>query len=131
MSLALEYVAKIFIYIVAILVIIGLIYNFYVSAGKICLNPWGCTPKEEKCSVKTQIISESSITQEVLQKYCNFCLQKNDQGKCLETSVCYVIKGDFVYSPSISLTNCDLKCKKNVNSVIIGYNIPPKVSVEC
>ncbi len=130
-EMALEYIFKIFIYIVAVLVIIGIILNFQHIASMFklpCLFP----PCEEiKC--ETSIINEEEINEAVLKKYCDLCWSKTGEKRYDKDCVCYLIKGSLNLPASFSHPHCNLKCSNpSASSVFIEYKLlENNVTIDC
>lgn len=130
-GLALEYVFKMFLYFVVVVVVLGLIINFrsqIIEALNLCDYIPGCK-REEKC--ETILAKEAVIDENVLNKYCNLCWSKTGLRDYKENCVCYVVRGSF--SPlAFSNQNCELKCNLNSESLIFSYNsLFKKVFIEC
>jgi hypothetical protein len=130
-GLALEFVFKMFLYIVVIIVVIGLIVffrNSIISTLNLCQYlPSGCL--EKKC--ETIQATEGQITSSILDKYCNLCWSKTGAKDLREDCLCYVVKGDFLPFP-YSNQNCELKCSKQATSLIFAYNsLLKKITIEC
>lgn len=131
-GMALEFVFKMFIYIVVVLVVIGIILQFrseIISALNLCKYvPGGC-PEKEEC--KTIHSTEPSITETTLNKYCDLCWSKTGARGYTKDCICYIITGSF--SPfSYSNEHCELKCNIQATSLIITYNhLLKKILIEC
>lgn len=130
--MALEYMAKFFIYLIVIIVIVGLMIRFFMGK-KICF--FDCVEDEKLCEVKTLVIDEYEITSETLNKYCYLCWEKNNLGECKENVLCYVINGNFYASQSYVLSDpehCELRCDRDATSLLFLYDyLRGKVFIEC
>ena len=130
-EMAMEYVFKIFIFIVAALVIIGIILNFQTIASMIklpCLFP----PCEDAKKCETTPAYESSINDDILKKYCDLCWGKTGQVNYDKDCLCYVINGTLTTN-SFSSPNCNLRCSNPAATTIYFYYklLERNVSVEC
>lgn len=130
--IALEYPFNLVIYLVAMIVIIGLIFNFRAVASTLNLcqfNPAFCETPQKCETVQT---SEGIIDENVLNKYCNLCWRKTAEVDFKDNCFCYSIKGDFTpQSPSLP-EFCKLKCDKPSTAVFVNFNyFTKKVNIEC
>jgi len=131
-GLALEFVFKMFLYVVVVMVVISLIVffrNSIISALNLCQYlPFTC-PQKEECS--TLQVTENQITANILDKYCSLCWLKTGEKDYKKDCLCYVVKGSF--SPfSYSNQNCELKCSNEATSLIFTYNsLFKKIIIEC
>ena len=125
--MVLEYPVQIFILLIAALVIIALLINYYVQTGKICLIP----PCTQTIEIKTESVAESPITANTIKKYCNICWEKSGEGGYKSDAVCYVVSGD--YNPiAVTESHCLLQCNKAATSLIFKYDWVNKiVQVNC
>lgn len=127
--LALEYIAKLFIYMIVIVVVVALVLRFFMKT-KICL--FDCK-EEVGCKVETTVVEETEITDQTIDKYCYLCWEKNDFGKCRSNSLCYVVRGYFYptsYLPEKDY--CEIKCDREATSLLFLYDyVRGKVFVEC
>jgi hypothetical protein len=131
-GLALEFVFKMFLYIVVIMVVVGLIVFFrdsIISALNLCQYlPSGC-PQKEECS--TVQATEAQITASILDKYCNLCWSKTGAKDYQKDCLCYIVKGSFSSFP-YSNQNCELKCSNQATSLIFTYSsLFKKIIIEC
>ena len=135
MSMVLEYPAKMVLYIVVIIILIGIMWNFRSNIANLCLFP----PCEKpQCETKTYVQDESSLTKEVAEKYCNLCWEKNQRGECNQDWVCYGVNLETEVNPSsLALGNgveqfCNIKCNENTKTVFFEYDsIRQKVDITC
>lgn len=127
----LELPIKIFILIVAALVVIGIIITFRDRITDITFPCFGPNCEEKSETVEPITVDESQITQTVLEKYCNLCWQKTGAADYKKDTVCYIVKGSF--SPiSFSHEHCQLKCKNTATSVFVDYKYLDKnIIIEC
>ena len=119
--LALEYLAKLFIYLIVVIVIVGLMVNFFMGK-KICL--FNCKEEKETCDIKTLVVDEGEITSEIIDKYCYLCWKKNNFGNCKENALCYVVNGNFYafqYYPLSDPEHCEITCGKDSTSIPVSY----------
>ncbi|MEM5829288.1 MAG: hypothetical protein QW040_00430 [Candidatus Aenigmatarchaeota archaeon] len=131
-GLALEFIFKLFLYLVVVLVIISLIIHFrdeILSYFHLCeYLPGGCATKE--CT--TIQASEKSLTESVIEKYCGFCWQKTGAKNYKDDCICYVVSGDFSPTQFTLSDYCILKCNKMATSLIFSYShLMKKIFIEC
>lgn len=128
----LEYVFKMFLYIVVILVVISLIVTFrkqILTYLKLCdFLPQGC---QQQIDCATYQVTEKTIDANTLRKYCSLCWDKTGQKDYRKDCLCYIVSGS--YSPvEFANQNCELKCDKTVTSVFFAYdNLLEKVYIKC
>ncbi|MEM5879557.1 MAG: hypothetical protein QXU74_03640 [Candidatus Aenigmatarchaeota archaeon] len=130
---ALEFVFKMFLYIVVILVVISLIIHFkdeILSSLHLCdYLPGGCPSKQECSTIQA---SEAILTESVIEKYCSFCWQKTGLKDYAKDCICYVVSGTFSPAQFTLSDHCSLKCNKEATSLIFSYNhLLKKVFIEC
>lgn len=130
-GLALEYVFKMFLYLVVVLVVLGLIINFrnqIIEALNLCQYVPGCK-REEKC--ETILVKEVMVNENILNKYCNFCWGKTGLKDYKENCLCYVVKGSF--SPfAFNNPDCELKCTSDSDILFFKYDsLFKKIFIEC
>lgn len=99
---------------------------------KFCLFP----PCEEeiKCDVKPVVAPETTVTQEIIDKYCKMCWGKNREGECKEDSLCYVVNIPNTNPNSITPSDyyCEITCDKVVTSFFVQYNfLDKKIYITC
>jgi len=130
MALELEYPIQIFILIVTALVVVGIILNLRHTAEGYKF-PCFIPPCDNTATLKTAVVNENVITEDVLKKYCNLCWGKTGAVNYKEDFVCYFVKGS--YSPIIfDAEHCKLKCFDTVKSVHFSYHFLDKeVTIEC
>jgi len=132
MSMVLEYPMKMFILLAVVLVVIGIIISY---RSKIMEFSFFEDEQENKCDIETVVSSEQALTSDNLQKYCSMCYMKNDNGECMDDTVCYVVNIDNTINPStISLSSnyCSIKCNKDVTSVYVQYKgLTGTVEIAC
>ena len=131
-EMELEFVFKMFIYVVVILVVISLITVFrkdILTALNLCkLFPQAC---QEAGECKTSEVSQSVIDSSVLKIYCDFCWDKTGSKKYGENCLCFILKGS--YSPvEFANQNCLLDCDKQASAVLFQYDyLLGKVFIKC
>jgi hypothetical protein len=132
-SMELEYIFKMLLYIVVILVVIGIIVGIrpeILDALKLCRYlPSGCEEDKECSNLQ---VSESIITESTLNKYCKFCWDKTGAKEDARDCMCYVVSGS--YSPlTASLPEyCELKCNKEATSIWFSYSsLFKKITIGC
>lgn len=134
MSIVLEYPMKMIILLVVVFVVVGIILSYRSQIMNTCLTP-PCDGEENLCEVETIVSSEQILDSASLQKYCNMCYMKNDNGNCMDNSLCYVVNIDNMIDPStIILTSeyCSIKCEKAVTSVYVQYiGLTGTVEIAC
>jgi len=131
MALVLEYPMKLFILIVVIFVVIGIMIQYKQKIMNLDLFNKN---DEKKCEVETTVTSEPNLNNAVLEKYCNLCYLKNEQGKCKEDALCYVINTNLVNPSTISINKdyCSITCNKEVTSVYVQYKwLTGTVEISC
>ena len=127
----LEFVFKMFIYVVVILVVISLITVFrkeILNSLNLCqIFPQGCQSGE----CKTSEVSEAIIDSNALKKYCDSCWGKTGSKKYGENCLCFILKGNFT-PLTFSSQNCLLDCSKQATAVLINYDyLLGKVFIKC
>lgn len=129
-EMALELIFKVFILVVAVVVIIGIILNLKHLATLIKL-PCFFPPCEEEKKCETQLVSEQ-INENTLKKYCNLCWQKTGEVNLKQSCLCYVINGSISLT-SFSHPNCNWECRnRDATSVFIEYDfIKFNISIKC
>jgi len=118
----LEYVFKMFILIVVVLIIITMMWQFRDKIVDVCLFP-PCD-KQGGCNVQPIISEEERFSIMVLDKYCNLCWMKNGGGKCKDDSSCYVLnlKNDFIPGTWPSTHDyCIVTCENAASSLYVQY----------
>ncbi len=130
----LEYPFKIILYLVVIAVLIGIILSFKSKIMNFCFFP-PCEKKEE-CGIETQKVSEKTIDENVIDKYCFLCLSKSEN--CQNDKVCYIMSLDesFDFENDYILVSdpekCEITCNKNTQLVYFSYNyLEDKVQIGC
>jgi hypothetical protein len=132
-GMAIEFIFKMFLYVVVILVVISLIIHFreeILTTLNLCdYVPGGCQKREECTPIQS---TETSITEIVLKKYCDLCWLKTGEKNYPKDCICYIVKGSFSPSTFTLSDYCDLRCNKEATSVIFTYNqLLKKVLIEC
>jgi hypothetical protein len=132
-AMELEYIFKMVLYIVVILVVIGMIVAIrpqILENLKLCeYLPGGCE-KEQEC--QTLQASESSITEYALNKYCKFCWGKTGAVDAKNDCLCYVVKGNYSAIAASLPEYCELKCGKDATSVMLSYSsLFKKITIGC
>lgn len=120
MAMVLEYPMKIFILIVVVLVVVGIMIKY---KDKIMELSFFDNDEEEKCEVKTEVVSEATLSTAILEKYCDLCYLKNEQGECKDDALCYVINTNLINPSTITITKdyCSITCNREVTSVNVQY----------
>ena len=120
MAMVLEYPMKLFILIVVVLVVVGIMIKY---KDKIMDLSFFDKDEEEKCEVKTEVVSEAALNTAVLEKYCDLCYLKNEQGECKDDALCYVINTNLINPSTITINKdyCSITCNKEVTSVNVQY----------
>lgn len=126
MSLVLEYPIKLFLLLVAVLVIIGIMWHFRDQITEICLIP-PCEDEIE-CGEKTIPSHEASFTQDIIDKYCRLCWNKNRGGECSKDHLCYAVSTDSSsIPPDPSFEYCKNSCGNNVKTIFVEYKSLEKI----
>ena len=131
MSMVLEYPFKVFILIVVVIVVMSIMIQFRDKIMSMCFFP-PCNGEEE-CNVEPVILKELEFTEEVFDKYCNLCWIKNGEGRCKESSICYVLNLDKDFEPDdLESEHCIVTCNKDSSSLFVQYqSIEKKIFIEC
>jgi hypothetical protein len=133
MAMVLEYPMNIIILTVVVLVVIGIMFSFRDRITNICIFP----PCEEEiiCDVKPAVVTETAVTQDIIDKYCKMCLGKNRDWECKEDSLCYVVNIQSAFNPfgiTPSMNDCEVKCNRAVTSFFVQYNfLDKKIYITC
>ncbi|MEM5853190.1 MAG: hypothetical protein QW228_02315 [Candidatus Aenigmatarchaeota archaeon] len=131
-GMALEYVFKMFLYVVVVIVVISLIIHFreeISSSLKLCeYLSIGCG--EEKC--ETIQASEDRLEEKVIKKYCDLCWRKTGSKDYGKDCFCYIVSGSFFVNNYNLPEYCEMECRKDATSLIFIYNsLMKKVFVQC
>lgn len=111
--------------------VIGVVLKFFGGLNICFLD----CEKRQPCKVEPVTVRDDRIDSSDLEKYCQLCWKKNNEGRCKENSLCYVLNGDF--SPGVAIRRpysdyCRLECNRAVTSVQFTYDgTLGKVMVEC
>lgn len=129
MELALESLFRLFIYVVAALVILFIIFNFRQVAERVQLPCFWCK-KEVKC--ETVVVEEQEVTEGVLKKYCELCWHRTAALELREDCLCYAIKAREESLPSLKHERCELRCGYGSFTFLVQYKwLDKKVIIEC
>lgn len=138
MSMELEYPFKVILFLIVVMILVGIMITFREKLMKICFFP-PCG-KESVCETNSGPTQsqQSVMNKDVLEKYCNLCWQRNNEGKCNEDRACYFVSfptasnpSSFPLSPDVS-NYCSVKCNRDATSILVGYDwIDKKVIIEC
>ena len=134
MAMAMEYIFKTFLYVSIILMLIGIMYNFR-SNIPICI--FGNCDDENTCEIKTERSTEEFIEVEHINKYCQLCWSKNQNGECPDNVICFVVETTYGVSSNVDYSTffdyCEIECdNKNTETVFVQYDhFRQKVIVTC
>ena len=131
-GMALEYIFKILILTVVVLVLITFVYSIVRKSEErfnFCLPPF-C--KQQPSSCETKLINKNSIDGNLLKKYLNLCLEtgRNLKKDCL----CYTVKLTVPFNTTKATFSNSVvdECKKTSNVFLIEYKFgEDKVHLLC
>lgn len=137
---------KMILYIAVVIILIGIMITFRSKIVEMCLFS-SCEKEKAKCNVKeqysTETISDGSDATPILEKYCDLCWRKNNEGDCRENSVCYIVKLTESSNSATWIINglpdyCDASklssgdCNREISSFFVNYDsIKKKIIIEC
>jgi len=130
--MVLEYPMKILLYIVVVLVIIGIIFTFRNQILEIKLFP----NNNKDCDVESIVATEDFFNQNIMDKYCRLCWNKNNMGECKQNAVCYFLSTTFVVEQHASLEPsddfCELDCYRDATALFVSYDsFHKKITITC
>jgi hypothetical protein len=117
-----------------VLMLIGIMWNF---RNKIPFCLFGGCEDEFKCQVDTERSNEEYLEAEQVNKYCQLCWSKNDNGDCPENVLCYVVETDYGVSDQVEYSTlfdyCEFSCDNlDSKTVFVQYDhFRQKVIVSC
>ncbi len=144
MGFELETVFKFLLYLIVVLILVAIMVQFKDKILNLCLLPSSCEKENriEKCGITPTTSTESTVTKEVLEKYCNLCWEKNKRGECKEMSMCYVISLEKASNPTTVAKKtplssevskrCSILCSRDATSLFVQYDwINENITIGC
>lgn len=132
MGMALEYPFKVLLFIAVILILITIMWNFRDKIQNLCL--FDCDD-DEKCDVKTVPSSEEYVDQDLINKYCEICWNKNKKGGCTENVLCYAVHSEYGLDTEEDrlLDYCEHSCSNmNAKTIFFQYDsLRKRVFITC
>jgi hypothetical protein len=136
MSLALEYIFRVFLYVAVILLLIGMFWHFMQNVLHVCLI--GCEDGDQnKCDFQTEASTETYFGEEQIEKYCQLCWEGNKKGECRDNKLCYAVNSEYGVNTNANVTGsidyCEFSCSNpGSHSVFVQYDYGrQKVMIEC